>query len=129
LDVEKEDWKVLADVLRRPAGQVEGQQSSAASEPVTLMPTDTGGSGAATALGVVAFLQGIGGVLGGGWIIANLGRRPLPGYTYVTETDPLMIALGVAVIVEGIVGAIVFWAFSNLVRNVAEISSHLRQSR
>ena len=73
--------------------------------------------GLRTALRLFGILNLLGGMIGGFYLIAN-AKTPLPGYAYLTETNPSMIIAGIALLVEGLIGCVLFYAVAAILEEV-----------
>jgi hypothetical protein len=78
----------------------------------------------------VAWVNLVAGFFAALWIFGEFGKRVQPGYTYLTEMNPVGVAMGVAVMFEAVVGCAFLLGFAGIVENVAKIRGLLqRQER
>jgi len=96
------------------------QTASASPQPVAVP-----GEGAISALKFFAWLDLIGGIIGSIWVWAELGTRRVPGYYSLTETTPLGIVIGFAVLLQGMFVCALFLVIASIAESLIVIRKNM----
>lgn len=83
---------------------------------------DSSGQGPITALKVFAYVNLVGGIIIGAFVIwASVGSRSVLGSPYVSEANPFGIVLGAVFLAEGIFGCALLLVIAGMAENLIAI--------
>jgi hypothetical protein len=77
-----------------------------------------------TTLRTIGVLNLIGSFIAALYFWSN-AKTPQPGYRYLTETNPMMIALGIAVVVEALILYVAFYGLAAILEEVMIIKGRI----
>ena len=87
-------------------------------------PTFSHTSGAIQALKFFAWLDLVAGISGSIFIWVNFARTPVAGYYSMTETNPVGLGLGFAVLFQGIFCCVLFLVIAQMAQNLIAIKTN-----
>jgi hypothetical protein len=78
-------------------------------------------------LRIFAWLDLIGSIIASIFIWSKFGTRKMPGFSYLTEADPLTIGLGFGILVQGVFACVLFLVIASMAENLIAIRKNTKQ--